>query len=133
MAKSNFEKNRLMNFRYGNTAYVPPATVYVALFTAAPTATTPGTEVVGGAYARIAVTNNVANWPAAVSGVQSNGTAINFAQATADWGTIAAMGIFDALTGGNLLDFAPMPAPLQTVLSGQQFFFGVSQLQFTES
>jgi hypothetical protein len=50
---------------------------------------------------------------AAASGQIANTAQISFATPTASWGTIVAIGIYDAATGGNLLAWATVPA--QTV------------------
>lgn len=130
--KTNFERNRILDLRFGDGTYTKPATVYVALFTASPTVAGGGTEVAGGSYARAAVTNDLTNFPDAAAGVKSNAVAIAFAQASALWGTVVAVGIFDAASGGNLLDFAPMTTP-RTVQSGDTFGFSIGQLQLTET
>lgn len=75
-----------------------PATVTVALYTAPPTDAGGGTEVTGGSYARVSVTNNATNWPAAAGGQKSNGTVITWPAATASWGTISHFAIFDSTT-----------------------------------
>lgn len=129
MAKSDYERNGRLDADYGGGT---PATVYVALYTSAPGVAGGGTEVAGGSYARAAVTNNPANWPAAAAGAKSNAAAVVFPQATALWGTVVAVGIFDALSGGNLLDFAPLTTP-RTVNNGDTFSFAIGQLQFTET
>jgi hypothetical protein len=129
MAKSDYERNGRLNADYGSGT---PPTIYVALFTSAPTVSGGGTEVSGGSYARAAVTNNSANWPAAVAGAKSNANAVTFPQATALWGTVVAVGIFDALMGGNLLDFAMLTTP-RTVNNGDTFSFPVGDLAFQET
>lgn len=131
--KTNFERNRQLDARYGDGAYpAKPATVYVALFTAAPSVAGGGTEVSGGDYARAAVTNDATNFPDAVAGVKSNAVAIPFPQAVALWGTVVAAGIFDAASGGNLLDFQLLTTP-RTVNPGDTFGIAVGQFQFTET
>lgn len=118
---SDFLELELLDHVFGNAAYSAPATLHVALFTAAPSDTGGGTEVSGNAYARAAVPNNATNFPAASAGSKSNGTAITFPQATpAGWGVVTALGIFDAASGGNLLAWADLAAsktvdPLDTV------------------
>ena len=79
-----------------------PATYYVALYTAAPTDSGGGTEVAAGDYARKGVTNDGTLFPGASSGSTTTGADITFAQAVASWGDIAAFGLFDAATDGNL-------------------------------
>jgi hypothetical protein len=106
-SKSNFLENELLDHVLSAATYTPPATVYVGLFTAAPTDAGGGTECSAGNYARKDVTNNATNWPAASGGLKQNGAAITFVQANADWAPpaspVVAFGIFDAPTGGNLL------------------------------
>ncbi len=105
-SKSDYLENALLDHVLGGGDYTRPATVYVGLWTAALDDTSDGStagEVSGGSYARVAVTNNATNWPAAASGAKSNGTAITFPQATADWGTVTYFAILDAATAGNVL------------------------------
>lgn len=116
---SNFLELELLDHVFGAAAYTAPATLYVAAFTVAPSDTGGGTEVTGGAYARVAVTNNATNFPAASAGLKSNGTAITFPQATASWGTVVGIGIFDASSGGNLLawcDFTGVAIAINDIL-----------------
>jgi len=129
--KSDYLELELLDHVLGGADYTRPATVYIALYTVTPTDAGGGTEVSGGAYARAAVTNNSSNWPAAAGGSKSNGTQINFAMATAAWGTIVALGIHDALTGGNLLYWGPLTSSV-VVNGGQSPYFGVGGLTITE-
>lgn len=81
-----------------------PATIYVGLSTTTPTVTgTNVTEPSGNAYARVAVTNNATNFPAAASRAKSNGTVITFPEATGSWGTPVSAVFYDASSGGNYL------------------------------
>lgn len=127
---SDFLELELLDHVFGAAAYTAPATVYVALFTAAPTDAGSGTEVTGGSYARAAVTNNATNFPAAAAGAKSNGTEITFAAATANWGTIVAFGVFDAASAGNLLAWADL-AVNKTVNNGDTAKFAVNDLDLT--
>lgn len=106
-SKSDFLELEILDHVLGNAAYTAPATVYVGLFTVAPTDSGGGTECSAGNYARKDVTNNATNWPAASGGLKQNGTPINFVQANADWAPpgspVVAFGLFDAPTAGNLL------------------------------
>jgi len=129
--KSDYLENKILDFLLGGISYTPPATVYIALFTAAPTDAGGGTEVSGGGYARVAVANNTTNFPPASNGTKSNGTTITFPTATADWGTVVAVGIFDAATGGNLLFWANLTTS-KTIQNGDTAQFAVGSLTFTE-
>ncbi len=101
---SDYLEKKVQDLVLGGVAFTAPAT-HVALLTVAPTDSTAGTEVTGGAYARVNVTNNLTNWPAAsgATAAKSNGTVVTFATATAAWGTVVAFAIMDAATAGNML------------------------------
>jgi hypothetical protein len=90
-----------------------------------------GTEVTGGSYARQALTNNATNWPAASGGVKQNGTLITFPTATADWGLLVSAGIFDQLTGGNLLNYGDL-AVQKTIGDGDTAKFNPGDITITE-
>lgn len=134
-SKSDFLENKILDLVLGAVAYTAPTTVYIALFTDTNTATQRDagtvTEVSGGSYARVAVTNNTTNWPAASAGSKSNGTAITFPTSTASWGTVTAFGIYDASTAGNLLYWGDLTAS-QAVGTNNTLSFQVGQLTVTE-
>lgn len=130
-SKSDFLELELLDHVLGAAVYTAPGTVYVALYTAAPTDAGGGTEVTGGSYARVAVTNNVTNWPAAAAGAKSNGTVITFPTATANWGTVTSFAILDASSGGNFLYWATLTTN-RDVLSGDTPSFAVGTLVVTE-
>jgi len=52
-------------------------------------------------YARVAVTNNSTNWPAASGESKSNGTAINFPTPSGTWGTLTYFFISDSASGNT--------------------------------
>jgi hypothetical protein len=129
--KSDYLENKVLDLLLGAVSYTVPTTVYIGLYTAAPTDAGGGTEVSGGSYARVAVTNNTTNFPTATGGSKSNGTSITFPTATADWGTVVAVGIFDASTGGNLLFWANLTTS-KVVQNGDTAQFASGSLTFTE-
>lgn len=134
MPKTTFLANKLLDLMLSQAAYTPPATLHVALYTAAPTVAGGGTEVTGNGYARVALTNNATNFPAAASGAKSNGTAITFPNPTGSWGTaVVAVGLLDASNGGNLLYFAALTDPTKTFTIGDTASFPANSLQFTET
>lgn len=111
---SDFLENEILDHVFRNSAYTPAVTVYVALFTAAPTDAGGGTEVTGGSYARTAVT-----FGAASGGAISNSADVNFPTATANWGTVVALSIMDASSGGNFLAWGDLTSS-KVVNSGTQ-------------
>lgn len=123
-AMSDFLENKLVDFLFRGQALgitgasaaagTGPTNVYLGLHTATPSDTGGGTEVTGGAYARVAVASSLANWagtqaPASTvassgnTGTTSNNGAVTFPAPTANWGAITHFGIYDAATAGNLL------------------------------
>jgi hypothetical protein len=112
---SDYYENKVIDHMLRNQAFTPPSTVYVGLYTAAPTDAGGGTEVSGGSYARQAVT-----LAAASAGATQNSADITFPTATADWGTIVAAGLFDAASAGNLLAWNNLTAS-KTVNNGDTF------------
>ena len=122
---SNYLENALINATLRNTSYTSPSVVYLGLYTSDPTDADTGTEVTGGSYARQAIT-----FGAPSNGVTSNTAAIEFPQATANWGTVGWIGIEDALTGGNLLYHSPLDAS-KTIQSGDIFKIAIGSLSVT--
>jgi hypothetical protein len=128
---SDFLELEVLDHVFGAAAYTAPATLHVSLFTAAPTDAGGGTEVSGNAYARVAVTNNATNFPAASAGAKANGTAITFPQATpAGWGVVVAFGIHDAASAGNLLAWADLTAN-KTIDALDTVSFAIGDLDIT--
>lgn len=129
MPKSLYLSNNFLNASLLGGTFTGPATVYVALYTVAPTIMGGGTEVstVGTSYARQAVT-----FAAVVNEQTTNTTDVNFPIASATWGVVVAFGLFDAVSGGNLLYFNNLSSP-RTVLVNDQVRFPSGQLQALES
>jgi len=125
-AKSIYLDDALLNHVLRNVAMTSPATVYAALFTVAPTPSTSGTEVTGGSYARVATTFGV---PA--SGVSTNSAPVAFPTATANWGTVVAVALFDAAVAGNILYFGLLTTA-KAVDNGDTASFAATALSITE-
>ncbi len=133
-SKSDTLERALLDHVLGGPDYTRPATVHIAAFTVAPTDAGGGTEVSGGNYSRVAVTNNATNFPAA-SGTspasKTNGSTITFPTASASWGTIVAGAVYDAASGGNLLYWGTL-SQNKTIDANDQLVFGTGQITFTE-
>lgn len=131
MAISTFLANEILDQVYGAQAYTAPGTVYLALSTANPTADGSGlAEPSGNNYSRLAVTNNLTNFPAASAGAKSNGVAFTFPTPSGSWGTITHVAIFDAASGGNMLDFGALAAA-KTIGNGDVVQFAIGELDIT--
>lgn len=81
-----------------NNSTLRPTAWYVALCTSDPSDTALGTEVSGGGYARQSATFTVS------SDTASNTSDIEFPEATANYGTVVAVMIMPASTGGTASD-----------------------------
>ncbi len=130
-ALTDFGENALLRTIAG-TAY-SITTSHVGLFTASPGEATGGTEVTGGAYARqprSGIGTAATNYNAPVAGepsIMDNFAEILYPTATANWGTVAAAAVHDALTAGNIIMFGALTAS-KTVNSGDTFKFNAGAL-----
>ena len=109
MSLTSYASTRILNYNFGGTAYPLglPSSYFFGLSTTTgePDFITPVlVEPTGvGSYARKEFVNNKPNWKDALTtGILTNNVAIEFVASTADWGTIYKVGMWDALTGGNL-------------------------------
>lgn len=124
---SDYLEDKVLKHVFTNTAYTPASTLYVALYTAAPTDAGGGTEVSGGSYARQTATFTVSG----TSPTQAaNTAAVEFPTATTNWGTIVAAAVFDASTSGNMLAWADLTNN-KTISSGDVFRFPIGQFVVT--
>lgn len=131
MSFADYLENKLLDHVFGATPYTAPATLYVGLSTTAINDNGSGiTEPSGGAYARVAVTNNTTNWPNASGGAKSNGTTITFPPATAGWGTQIWAFVADAASGGNILGKGAL-ANSRAVNSGDTVRFDAGELDLS--
>lgn len=107
--RTTYLSDRLLNHIYRNTASSQPATVYAGLLTAVTDAEAGTvTEASFAGYARVAITFGA---PASALGGRqiTNSSPVTFAAKTdAGSATIVAVGVYDALTVGNLMDVIPL-------------------------
>lgn len=102
--------NSVLDLMFGSgRATSFPATYYLALFTTATVPTSSGgTEPSGNAYARVAVTNNDTNFPAASGGTKANATSVIWPTASGSWGTVGYVGLYNAASGGTFYGYATL-------------------------
>ena len=124
---SDYLEDKVLDHVFGGNAYSAPSTLYVALYTVAPTDTGGGTEVSGGGYVRKTATFNVSGTNPTTA---SNASAVEYPTATANYGTVVAVGIFDALSSGNLLAYANLTTS-KVVSTGDVFRFNTGDLDVT--
>ena len=138
MADSDYLELKLLDGVLGGPDFVRPGTVYIALYTAAPSDSGGGTEVSTGVwtnYARVAVTNNATNFPAASGtspALKSNGVAISFGTAAITGGppVVTHVAIMDAASGGNQLKWGVLTSS-KTINNGDPVSFPIGDLDVT--
>jgi hypothetical protein len=108
----------------GSPSPARPTAWYLALYTVAPTDTGGGTEVSGTAYVREAATFTVSGDTA------SNNAAVEWPTAGGSWGTVVAVGVFDALSGGNLIAYGALTTN-KTIDTGDVFRIPSGDLDIT--
>lgn len=120
-AFTDFWENELIDHLFRARSYTPGTVRAIALFTAAPGEAGGGTEVSGGAYARVDHAASFSNWEgtgAEVTAVDSAGTGghtanngtVTFPTPTANWGLVTHTAILDATSGGNMLIYGALTA-----------------------
>jgi hypothetical protein len=116
MSFSNTFETHVLNYVFTSTSVTRPTAWYLALFTSNPAEDASGTEVStsGTAYARQSATFTVSGNEATTS------AAIEFPTATASYGTVTHVGVFDASTGGNLIAYSALSTS-KTVGTGDVF------------
>lgn len=125
---SDYWENEVLDHLFDKGVYGPP-TIYVALSTADPGDDGVGAaEPSGGSYARIETAN--ADWTPAAGGAIGNADAIEFAPASAAWGTITHFALYDAAVGGHLLAYGPLTIA-QAVVDGDTVRFAPGDLNVT--
>lgn len=127
-AMTDYLENKLVDHVFRGRSFTAPASIYIALFTAAPGETGGGTEVSGTGYARIQQGPSDAAWESTqgtttavassgTGGATQNGGAVTFGTPGANWGSISHMAIMDAVSAGNMLMYSAL-AQAKTVNNG---------------
>lgn len=108
MSFSNSFETSVLTWAFTASSPSParPTSWYLALFTSNPAEDASGTEVStsGTGYARQSVSFSVSGNAATNSG------AVEFPTATASYGTVTHVGVYDASTSGNLIVYAALDA-----------------------
>ena len=124
MSFTNFLETEILDHVFAGAAYTAPSTKYLALFTGAPGETGGGTEVTGGAYARQTVAFTTSG------NTTSNNAAVEFPTATANYGTVTHVGVYDASSSGNLMAYAALSSN-KTIETGDVFRVPSGDLDIT--
>jgi hypothetical protein len=128
---SSYAERKILDHLFKNTSYTSP-NAYIALFTNDPSDSASGTEVSGNGYARVQIDTVMST---ATTGSDNssitNGSNITFAAASGGaFGTITHIGIFDALTTGNLIAHGELAAS-KVISDGDTFQIQTGNLTIT--
>lgn len=143
--KSNYLATAVLEHVLGKTTYTAPSSVYFGLWTVTlddqstgSTAGEPTDTYSAGppeqGYKRITKTNNTTTWPSAIGvdvATKSNGVAITWPTAGADWGTITHFAICDDVSTGNILYWGQLTTA-KVISAGDTASFSATALVVTE-
>ena len=125
MSFSNFLETEILDHVFAGAAYTAPGTHYLALFTAVADGETGSvTEVSGGGYARQTVAFTTSG------NTTSNNAAVEYPTATANYGTVTHVGVYDASSSGNLMAYAALSSN-KTIETGDVFRVPSGDLDIT--
>ena len=126
---SDYVENQILDCYLNQTNITAPTNIYLGLFTSAPSDAGGGTEVSGNGYSRVEITAKFSAASGTGGSLSSNADITGFTANGANWGTINSIGIFDAVTGGNLLFYATISDA--TVNDGDSFQISSGNLTVT--
>ena len=124
---SDYLEVKLLNETLNGVAFTAVDNPYISLHTADPTDAGTGAEVSGGSYARVASSFATAS---GTSGAVVTDATATFPTATANWGTVGWIGLWDAASSGNMLYHTALDAS-KTIDSGDIFKITAGNLSVT--
>jgi hypothetical protein len=124
MSLSNTFETTTLQWLFTTTSVTRPTAWYLALYTVAPSDTGGGTECSGTSYDRQSFTMTVSGNTA------TNGANIEFPVAGSSWGTLVAVGVFDSLSGGNLIAYGNLTTS-KAIDTGDVFRIPAGDLDIT--
>jgi len=124
MSFSNTYETNVLTWTFTTGAVTRPTAWYIGLFTSDPGEAQGGTEVSGGSYVREAVTFTVSGDTA------TNSAAIEWPVATANWGTITHIAVYDASTSGTQIAYAALTSS-KTISTGDVLRIPAGDLDIT--
>ena len=124
MSFSNSAETLVLKHLLTTDAVTRPTAWYVSLHTANPDEDASGAEVSGGGYARQSATFSVSG------NLATTTAAVEYATATASYGTVSHVGVWDASTGGNLIAYAALTSS-KAIDTGDVFRIPTGDLDIT--
>lgn len=124
MSLSNTFETTTLQWLFTTDSVTRPTSWHLALYTVAPGEGGGGTECSGTAYARQSFTMTVSGDTA------TNAANIEYAVAGSSWGTLVAVGVFDAATSGNLIAYGNLTTS-KAIDTGDVFRIPAGDLDIT--
>lgn len=122
---SDYLEDAILNYVFRNTGTPTSANVYLSLHTTpGPSDAGSANEISGNGYARQAIT-----FGASASGAISNTAAVEFTASGGDFGTIVAIGIWDAASAGNMIAWDGITSA--TVTDGDTISFPIGDIDIS--
>ncbi len=126
MSYSDYLEDAIQDHIHGGSAFTAPSGQYMALYSVAPTDAGGGTELTGNGYARQSIT-----FGASSGGVASNTNTVTFTASGGDWSAAIAGAVFDAVSGGNMLEHNSITSV--TVTDGNSLTYSAGDIDSTVS
>jgi len=124
MSLSNAFETTTLEWLFTTTSVTRPTAWYLALYTVAPGEGGGGTECSGTSYARQSFTMSVSG------NLATNTANVEYPTAGSSWGTIVAVGVFTAVTGGTLIAYGDLTAS-KTIATGDVLRVPAGDLDIT--
>jgi hypothetical protein len=126
MSYTNYTENKLQDHLHGVTAFTAPSDQYFGLFSVTPSDAGGGTELTGNGYARQSIT-----FDDSTGGLSTNTNTMTFTASGGNWSAAVAGAVFDAATGGNMLEWNSITSV--TVLDTSNLVYGAGDINSTLS
>lgn len=127
---SNYLESAIGDHLFRASTFSKPSSIYIGLHTSSPSDDDSGTEVSGGSYSRVEITQANNQWNVN-NGVYTNTSDIEYPDPTSNWGTITHFGIYDASSGGNLLVWGGLSSSKIVNSGDQKPKFSSGRIQIT--
>lgn len=147
MPLTNYHRNKLIDYWYRGESYAQPSSLWAALLSAATASS--HTEVTAGGVARVEISCSTSNWSgtqgdgttsasSGTTGTTSNNNEIEFVSSAGATVTASHVGIFNAASSGNLLEYVAIRDGAGNAItrswgSGDRVVIPASSLRFTWS
>jgi len=125
MPASNFVEAQVLGHLFGDSTWAKPTALYLGALLATPEDDGGLVEVSATGYDRLRYDPSNTNWLLQADGSRINAAALAFAEPVNDWGTVKALGVFDAdlASGGNLMTYQDLDDPKVIVGGGALLLF----------